>query len=102
MVQPGRYRHYKGHEYEVLGVARHSETEEEYVVYRALYGDRGLWIRPKAMSEELVVIEGMNVPRFEPLEKRPRRERRRLPDPLSLCIHDIPDEGVLDKKAAPC
>ena len=40
MVQPGRYRHYKGHEYEVLGVARHSETEEEYVVYRALYGDR--------------------------------------------------------------
>ena len=39
MVQPGRYRHYKGHEYEVLGVARHSETEEEYVVYRALYGD---------------------------------------------------------------
>jgi hypothetical protein len=72
MVQPGRYRHYKGHEYEVLGVARHSETEEEYVVYRALYGDRGLWIRPKAMFEELVVIEGRNVPRFEPLEKRPR------------------------------
>ena len=72
MVQPGRYRHYKGHEYEVLGVARHSETEEEYVVYRALYGDRGLWIRPKATFEELVVIEGMNVPRFEPLEKRPR------------------------------
>ena len=72
MVQPGRYRHYKGHEYEVLGVARHSETEEEYVVYRALYGDRGLWIRPTAMFEELVVIEGRQVPRFEPLEKRPR------------------------------
>ena len=72
MVQPGRYRHYKGHEYEVLGVARHSETEEEYVVYRALYGERGLWIRPTAMFEELVVIEGRHVPRFEPLEKRPR------------------------------
>ena len=72
MVQPGRYRHYKGHEYEVLGVARHSETEEEYVVYRALYGDRGLWIRPTAMFEELVVIAGRHVPRFEPLEKRPR------------------------------
>jgi hypothetical protein len=72
MVQPGRYRHYKGHEYEVLGVARHSETEEEYVVYRALYGDRGLWIRPTAMFEEMVVIEGRHVPRFEPLEKRPR------------------------------
>ena len=42
MVQPGRYRHYKGHEYAVLGVARHSETEEEYVVYRALYGDGGV------------------------------------------------------------
>ncbi|MEY4704032.1 MAG: hypothetical protein RL042_228 [Nitrospirota bacterium] len=67
MVQPGRYRHYKGHEYEVLGVARHSETEEEYVVYRALYGDRGLWIRPAAMFEESVVVEGRRVPRFEPL-----------------------------------
>jgi hypothetical protein len=72
MVQPGRYRHYKGHEYEVLGVARHSETEEEYVVYRALYGDRELWIRPTAMFEELVVVEGRHVPRFEPLEKLPR------------------------------
>jgi hypothetical protein len=72
MVQPGRYRHYKGHEYEVLGVARHSETEEEYVVYRALYGDRGLWIRPTAMFEELIVLEGRHVPRFELLEKRPR------------------------------
>ena len=72
MVQPGRYRHYKGHEYEVLGVARHSETEEEYVVYRALYGDRELWIRPTAMFEGLVVVEGRHVPRFEPLEKLPR------------------------------
>ena len=72
MVRPGRYRHYKGHEYEVLGVARHSETEEEYVVYRALYGDRELWIRPTAMFEELVMVEGRHVPRFEPLEKLPR------------------------------
>jgi hypothetical protein len=72
MVRPGRYRHYKGHEYEVLGVARHSETDEEYVVYHALYGDRGLWIRPTTMFEELVVVEGKHVPRFEPLEKRPR------------------------------
>lgn len=72
MVRPGRYRHYKGHEYEVLGVARHSETDEEYVVYRALYGDRGLWIRPTAMFEELIVLEGRHVPRFDLLEKRPR------------------------------
>lgn len=49
MVRPGRYRHSKGQEYEVLGVATHSETEEEFVVYRALYGQRGLWIRPLVM-----------------------------------------------------
>ena len=48
-VRPGRYRHFKGNEYEVIGVARHSETLEELVVYRALYGDGGLWIRPLAM-----------------------------------------------------
>ena len=48
-VRPGRYRHFKGNEYEVIGVARHSETLEEMVVYRALYGDGGLWIRPLAM-----------------------------------------------------
>ena len=64
MVMPGRYRHYKGQEYEVLGVARHSETEEELVVYRALYGDRGLWIRPVAMFTETVEQGGVSVPRF--------------------------------------
>lgn len=46
-VRPGRYRHFKGNEYQVLGVARHSETEEEMVVYRALYGEGGLWVRPR-------------------------------------------------------
>ena len=65
MVQPGRYRHYKGHEYAVLGVARHSETEEEYVVYRALYGDGRLWIRPAAMFLETVLVEGHPCPRFQ-------------------------------------
>jgi len=64
MVQPGRYRHYKGHEYEVLGVARHSETEEEYVVYRALYGDGGLWVRPREMFLAMVFIDGRPCPRF--------------------------------------
>jgi hypothetical protein len=64
MVQPGRYRHYKGHEYEVLGVARHSETEQEYVVYRALYGDGGLWVRPTEMFLETVLIDGHPCPRF--------------------------------------
>jgi hypothetical protein len=65
MVQPGRYRHYKGHKYEVLGVARHSETEEEYVVYRALYGNCGLWIRPTAMFLATVIVDGRSCPRFQ-------------------------------------
>lgn len=63
-VRPGRYRHYKGREYEVIGVARHSETEEEYVVYRCLYGDFSLWVRPLAMFMEEVVADGRGVPRF--------------------------------------
>ena len=71
MVQPGRYRHFKGYEYEVLGVARHSESEEEYVVYRALYGDRGLWVRPTTMFLERVFVDGQSMPRFQCLEPRP-------------------------------
>jgi hypothetical protein len=63
-VRPGRYRHYKGNDYEVLGVARHSETQEELVVYRALYGERGLWVRPKAMFVETVSVQGKTLPRF--------------------------------------
>jgi len=65
MIRPGRYRHYKGKEYEVIGTARHSETEEEFVVYRALYGAQSLWIRPRAMFEEEVVVDGKQVPRFQ-------------------------------------
>jgi hypothetical protein len=64
-ITPGRYRHYKGNLYEVLGVARHSETEEELVVYRALYGDGGLWVRPKAMFLEKVLQDGRLVARFQ-------------------------------------
>jgi hypothetical protein len=60
----GKYQHYKGNFYEVIGVARHSETEEELVVYRALYGEQGLWVRPKKMFFENVSIEGKLVPRF--------------------------------------
>ena len=65
MVQPGRYRHYKGQDYEVLGTAKHTETEEEFVVYRALYGKRGLWIRPMAMFLETVIVDGRPCPRFQ-------------------------------------
>lgn len=64
-VAAGRYRHYKGQFYQVIGVARHSETEEELVVYRTLYGERGLWVRPKAMFLEQVIVDGRAVPRFE-------------------------------------
>lgn len=62
--RPGRYRHYKGDEYEVVGVARHSETEERLVVYRPLYNDTGLWLRPLAMFLETVLVNGEPVPRF--------------------------------------
>jgi hypothetical protein len=67
MVQPGRYRHYKGKEYEVIGVAKHSETEEIFVVYRTLNSERGLWIRPVAMFLKTVVVEGLPRPRFQRL-----------------------------------
>jgi hypothetical protein len=60
----GRYRHYKGGEYEVIGVARHSETLEPLVVYRPLYNDSGLWVRPHAMFFGQVVIDGVARPRF--------------------------------------
>lgn len=63
---PGRYRHYKGGEYEVLGTARHSETDELLVVYRCLYDNNSLWIRPLAMFMETVEINGRAVPRFNP------------------------------------
>lgn len=65
MIKKGRYRHYKGNEYLVYDVARHSETEEEFVVYRADYGEKGLWIRPLAMFEEEIEVNGKTVKRFE-------------------------------------
>ncbi len=61
----GRYRHYKGGEYEVLGAARHSETHEPLVVYRPLYNQSGWWVRPHAMFFEDVTVDGRSVPRFE-------------------------------------
>ena len=63
-IKPGRYRHFKGEDYQVLGVAVHSETGEELVVYRALYGAGGLWVRPAAMWTETVERNGMAEPRF--------------------------------------
>lgn len=66
-LAPGRYRHYKGHDYDVIGVARHSETLEAVVVYRPLYGAGGLWIRPYAMFCETVLVDGRSVLRFAPV-----------------------------------
>ena len=66
-ITPGRYRHYKGNEYTVVGTARHSETLEEHVVYRQEYGEHGLWVRPKQMFSETVKVDGKDVPRFLPL-----------------------------------
>lgn len=63
-IKPGRYRHFKGNEYEVIGTARHSETLEEMVVYRALYDNGGLWVRPAAMWSEIVDRDGYRGPRF--------------------------------------
>ena len=63
-IRPGRYRHFKGNEYEVIGLARHSETQEEMVVYRALYGDFGLWVRPARMWNETVERDGKTFRRF--------------------------------------
>lgn len=65
-LKPGRYRHYKGPEYDVLYTARHSETEEWLVVYKLGYGDRSVWVRPLAMfCEEVALADGTSVPRFE-------------------------------------
>ncbi|MBR0161306.1 MAG: DUF1653 domain-containing protein [Oscillospiraceae bacterium] len=69
-IPPGRYRHFKGGEYEVLAVARHSETEEPLVVYRALYGDGGVWVRPAEMWNETVTRDGKTFRRFTKVEER--------------------------------
>ena len=69
-IQTGIYQHYKGPKYEVLGQAQHSETEEYLVMYRALYGDYGLWVRPISMFNEEVIINGVNKPRFLLIEAK--------------------------------
>ncbi|WP_225072839.1 DUF1653 domain-containing protein [Desulfuromonas sp. CSMB_57] len=70
-IPKGRYRHFKGQLYEVLEVARHSETEEWFVVYRQLYGDGGVWIRPLAMFCDILERNGRTVARFTPEDDHP-------------------------------
>lgn len=64
-IKPGRYRHFKGKEYLVLGTASHSETLEPMVVYKALYGDSGMWVRPASMWDEIIERDGYRGPRFQ-------------------------------------
>ena len=65
MIEIGKYQHYKGNFYEVFGIAKHSETKESLVVYKPLYGEQSLWVRPLAMFIEDVVVDGVNIPRFK-------------------------------------
>lgn len=67
-LAPGKYVHYKGGEYEVVGLARHSETDEQLVVYRCLYDNNSLWVRPLQMFQETVQVEGNELPRFKRIE----------------------------------
>ncbi|MDP3800305.1 MAG: DUF1653 domain-containing protein [bacterium] len=68
----GEYEHYKGNRYKVINIARHSETLEELVVYQALYGERGIWVRPLGMFLEKVKVDGKKIPRFTPTSSRLR------------------------------
>ena len=68
-LKPGIYRHFKGNLYELIGIAKHSETLEPMVVYRALYGEGDLWVRPASMWSEIVDKEGYRGPRFSPVEE---------------------------------
>ena len=68
IIEKGKYRHFKGNEYEVLEIAKHSETLEEYVVYRALYGEHGVWVRPASMWNEVIERDGKRMKRFEKIE----------------------------------
>jgi hypothetical protein len=68
ILKLGKYKHYKGKEYEVIGIAKHSETLEDLVVYRALYDNRQLWVRPLKMFLEEVEVNGQKIPRFSPVD----------------------------------
>ena len=69
MIEPGIYQHYKGPLYKVIGCAQHSETEEWFVYYQALYGEYGYWVRPLDMFKQAVDVEGREVPRFKLIKK---------------------------------
>lgn len=93
--RPGRYRHFKGNEYEVLFVARHSETEEPMVVYRALYGERGLWVRPASMWNETVERDGKTFRRFTFIDDEPPAQPTKMTQEARVAYY----ETILDRAA---
>lgn len=98
-ISPGRYRHFKGNEYEVIAIARHSETGEPMVVYRALYGGGGIWCRPAGMWNETVTRDGVAYRRFYRLDRIERVEKyERLFDEVIAC----PDKAKLRLLDAYC
>ncbi len=93
-ITTGRYRHYKGNEYTVVGTARHSETLEELVVYRQEYGEYGLWVRPQKMFSETVKVDGREVPRFQPLPSGYELASQRLNNIFDELPRSLPQELV--------
>jgi cupin 2 domain-containing protein len=93
-IKPGRYRHYKGKEYMVLGTARHSETQDELVVYRPEYGERDLWVRPKQMFLDSVVVDGEQLPRFKRLASSSADVGNNLNNIFDDLPHQLPKEVV--------
>ncbi len=95
-IPPGRYRHFKGNKYEDVGIARHSETEEPMVVYRTLYGEGGIWVRPASMWNEVVTRNGKSYHRFYRLDRIERVEKyERLFDEVAVS-HDPEKLRLLD------
>jgi len=90
----GRYRHFKGNEYSVVGIARHSETLEEHVVYRQEYGDYGLWVRPRQMFSETVTVDGKEMPRFQPLGSSSEQVRDSVENIFDELPQNLPKEVV--------
>jgi cupin 2 domain-containing protein len=93
-LQPGRYRHFKGNEYTVVGTARHSETLEEMIVYWQEYGEHGLWVRPKQMFSETVEVDGREVPRFQPLGSSSEQVRESFENIFDDLPQHLPKELV--------
>ena len=93
-IQPGRYRHFKGNEYTVIGMASHSETLEEHVVYRQEYGDHSLWVRPKQMFLEMVKVDGQEVPRFQPLGSKLKEDGEIIKNIFDDIPQHLPKELV--------